>query len=108
MSYFQSNTPRYPHKYKSIKYVPYHNHKSLRPNVKRVNMLNVLSKWKTNAYGFNSNEYEEPYTNSVKNCNIYNELLDGIWCILMKHNKEIYDIEQMEEDILYYLYSIMK
>lgn len=105
--FYEGDVPKYHHTHKRIPYVS-EVYTNTNPKIyKRECMINTLIKWKDKPYGFHVESYEDEHQTVATNYDIYQELMDGIIDILDDHNKKVSNFDQLEEDVMYYLYHIM-
>lgn len=125
--FFNGDVPKYHHHHKCMPYIrenPYINTSKISNTYahtyKRDLLMNELYHWKDKPYGFQfhyedkSNDMDT-HTNKdthidndpLTNHDIYKMLMDEIMTILEKHNKSITNFDQLEEDVMYYLYHIL-
>ena len=124
--FFNGDIPKYHHSHKALPFISENSNIStsivsntMAHMYKRKLLMNAINQWKNKPYGFQfrhediedelgESTYEdidkhEDFTND----DIYKMLMDEIFTILEMHNKTITNVEQFEEDVLYYLYTIL-
>ena len=104
--FYDGDVPKYNH---SHKYIPHvcEVYSNTNPKIyKRQCMINSIMKWKDQPYGFNVESNEDDKIIHT-NYDIYQELIDGIMDIVEEHDKKVSNLDQLEEDVMYYLYHIM-
>lgn len=114
--FYDGDVPKYSHSTKQIPYIS-EVYSDTNPRLyKRQLLIDSIVKWKDEPYGFHKELYQDEiednhYTQNSKtiatNYDIYQELMDGLVDILNKHGKTVSNFDQLEEDVMYYLYNIM-
>lgn len=104
--FYDGDVPKYSHSHKRIPYISEVYSNTNLKTYKRQHLINSIVKWKDKPYGFHTEPNENEKVIQT-NYDIYQDLLDGVMEIIDEHNKKISNFDQLEEDVMYYLYNIM-